>query len=264
MHGRGTPRRLAVRWLAVGIALHLLWAAGPAQAAGDGTGTTGYGRRLPARQDPPPGAAAEDPRAAVQAVEAYARQHLAGTFGGLYLEDAGSPGGGTVVINVTRPPDAEQERALRALLGDRALRLRRVEHSLADLERKQEEITRAMAALGRQGVEIAWVGVDVRTNRVTVAVTGSPAAAEALLRRRVGSEMLEVIQAERVVPVNGGIEPGAGSGPPEAPAQVQVEARQPAPDQAGPAAAPASPRPGIWARFLNALRGWWNALFGGA
>lgn len=248
------------RWLAAGVALHLLLVAGTALAATTGgAGTTGRSGDA-ATSSMRPGGPPEDPWSDVQAVDDYAREHLADTFGGLYVEDSGSSKAVTVVVNVTRPPSGEQERAMRALLKNGSLRIQQVQHSLAELEQTQNQITEAMADLSRQGVDIAWAGVDVMANRVTVAVTGSPAAAEQVLRQRFAGDMLQVIQGERPVPLVRADGPDGG-GNPGGEASVQIEVQQ-ATDAAGSSPDAESPKPSFWQRLLNLLKAWWNALFG--
>lgn len=139
----------------------------------------------------------QDQLAGASAVEEYARTKLADTFAGVYLTGTSDGDTATLVVAVTETPGPDDEREMRALAGSLELTFQLVDYSLAELQAKQREIEQHMADLERQGVEIAYIGVDVMANRVTVAVTNDVAGAEAILANQFGSEMLEVIQQER-------------------------------------------------------------------
>ncbi|HEY8450132.1 MAG TPA: hypothetical protein VIL95_06605 [Bacillota bacterium] len=171
----------------------------------------------------------------LDAVEAYAREHLGDTYAGLYLEGATRSDDGTVVLSFTAMPSPAHQEAMRRLLGDRQVKFRVVEYSLAELEQKQDAITQAFTELERQGVTVASVGVDLMRNRVAVVVTGSVAEAETVLGERFGLEMLEVTQGEPPVLLTDGASPPDG---------------HPAQDKP----------PSFWQRLWATLSAWWRAL----
>lgn len=229
----------AVRWAAAALAAVLgaavLLGGGPALAAGE-NGAAG---------------APDDPFAGINAVEEYARTHLAGVFAGLYLEGADAGGAGTLVINTAGTLSDQHRQALLDLAGGIPVRFRTVDYPLAELERLQQEITMAMPDLERQGVQIAVVGVDVIRNRVQVTVTGSAGEAAAILGQRFDGSRLEVVTGEPPVllesagDTSGEGDGGAASG-----------------EDAGAGGGAAERRPGFWQRLLDTIRSWWRALLG--
>lgn len=247
------------RWLVAGVALSLLAFGGSVLAAPDskpeGEGEFrilpyGPGEAVDDGRPGVPGFPPDDPFGGVQAVEEYARAHLADTFGGLYLEGAGPGDAGTLVVTFTAVPADHELQALVDLAGGVPIEFRTVDYALADLIEKQGEITEALADLQEQGVDIVAVGVDVMANRVQVTVTGSADHAAATLGRLFGTEMLQVDQGEPVSPLEPAVvDDAAGDSP-------GPTSGDPADEAAGTA-----PRPGFWQRLLDAIRSWWRAIF---
>lgn len=258
--------RMGLRWLASTLVVALVAGGGTALAAGQDWTSPEHARILPADaivsaadgqlagDDDYRQTGVEDPLAGAAAIESYAREHLAGTFGGLYLADTADKGS-TLIVAFTEAPSPEHEQKMRELAGPLAIDFRLVDYSLAELNEKQSEIGAQMQELEQQGVEIAYFGVDVMANRVTVAVTGDVHRAEEILFERFGGDMIEVVVGERpqLLPANGEAESQVSDVPQEAPGDVIQQSSSAGDANAG--------KVGFFQRILEWFRSLWSRLF---
>ncbi|HEX6989483.1 MAG TPA: hypothetical protein VF282_08440 [Bacillota bacterium] len=212
-------------------------------------------------------------------MEEYARTQLAESFAGLYLEGTAADAVGTLVLAFTTLPTDRQKQALLDLAGDVSVDFRTADYSLAALERVQREITEAMPDLERQGIDVAAVGVDVMANRVQVMVAGDAEQAAAILGQRFDGDMIQVVEGEAVVPLPGVVEDQDGDAGSGTRGAVSVDttgnvagdaaggaavdtAGDPAGVGDGETSANPEPKHGFWQRLVQAIRSWWQSLFG--
>lgn len=123
----------------------------------------------------------------------YLSDHRAEAYAGTYLDHAA---GGLMTVLVTRDQAAHRTELTRRIVHSDRLRVRAARYSLAALERAQGRITAADAALRRAGHQVTYTAIDVRRNRLTVALPQASDAARAALGRLAPLGMLDVVGAQ--------------------------------------------------------------------
>jgi len=142
------------------------------------------------------GSMANPEPALVEAVHNYAAKHIdPEIFASIHIDWVNEQP--VIVLSVTEPLGAEQEKELKALAGKEKLKIRIVDYSEKELLQKQEEID--MKAFESEGVKIWSVGINVWENRVEVAIEPFNQETARLVYDKYGKDMIKVVEGHEIL-----------------------------------------------------------------
>lgn len=110
-------------------------------------------------------------------------------FGGIYIDQKA---GGVVDLAVTTLGSNPVALVQGTLPSGTSLRVRRVDHSFAELSALKERVTTEMDALADEGIQVVSVAVDVPGDRVVVGVLSDSADVGAALHARYGDAIVVI------------------------------------------------------------------------
>lgn len=110
-------------------------------------------------------------------------------FGGAYMDQANR---GVVDVAFTVDPDQFIDVVKAVFPPDATIRLREVDNSLMALREVQADLDRRASELAERGVEVWNTGVQIRTNRVELAVSSAPAWLMSDIAKRYGTRTVSV------------------------------------------------------------------------
>jgi hypothetical protein len=104
-------------------------------------------------------------------------------WAGWYLDNAD---GGTPVLLFAADPSAKA--AVLPLPAKTRVRVEQVRRSLAELESERAQLLASETELAAEGVILTGIGIDVRNNRLSIAIDGSTVSARAAIAPRLGAD----------------------------------------------------------------------------
>lgn len=127
-------------------------------------------------------------------IRAYAEREAQNSYAGMFIDQRA---GGLLRVAFTRDAAKHRDRLSRLFAYPARLRVSSATHTLAELERVQDEISDAIPRLAADGIDVRTVGQTIAENIVTVGAASAVSAAAQALRERYGSAV-RVVSAPRL------------------------------------------------------------------